>query len=325
MTNKYLITTIIPVYNTYKYFKKCLCSIVEQCYKELDIIIIDDGSYDFSTALCDELSFSDCRVLTIHSKNCGVSKARNIGLEISRGEIINFVDSDDYLENDAFEYLTKEIQEKKCDIISYDYFVDSVNEEKRRYHKKDMYGLIDMPLCLELVMKYDPFVVNKFFLKKLIYRKYDRKVIKFKENIYRGEDTFFVSEILDNAKAIYFFNKPLYHYVQSENSATRGVFRKNQLSGLKLQELYKQFYVKYPYLKKEIGKWLPNLYITLYRDMFLYGKDCKNEMTNLVKDYRENYKEITDCNKTKKEWTKFTVFYVSPRLYCLISKLINRL
>ena len=102
-----LISVIIPVYNTEKYLRTCLDSIVNQTHSNLQIILIDDGSTDNSGLICDEYAQKDSRIICVHQQNGGVSKARNEGLKIATGDYIHFPDSDDYLDLDTYEYLLK--------------------------------------------------------------------------------------------------------------------------------------------------------------------------------------------------------------------------
>ena len=98
-----LVSVIIPVYNVERYLKKCIDSILNQTYKNLEIILVDDGSTDCSSKICDEYAKNDTRILVIHKANGGQSEARNIGISESKGEYIFFVDSDDYIEYNAIE------------------------------------------------------------------------------------------------------------------------------------------------------------------------------------------------------------------------------
>ena len=95
-----LITIIIPIYNVEKYLRECLDSVINQTYKKLQIILIDDGSNDNSGKICDEYKEKDNRIEVMHKANGGVSSARNAGLKIAKGDYITFVDGDDYLDKD---------------------------------------------------------------------------------------------------------------------------------------------------------------------------------------------------------------------------------
>lgn len=115
--NMPLISIIVPVYNVEKYLRACLDSIINQTYKELEIILVDDGSTDGSGSICDEYALMDIRVRVLHNTNCGVSSARNSGLEVAKGECVCFIDSDDTIECNYIECLANAWMEYKCDLV----------------------------------------------------------------------------------------------------------------------------------------------------------------------------------------------------------------
>lgn len=111
-----LISVIVPVYNVKNYLKQCVQSIVGQTYKNLEIILIDDGSTDGSGELCDILKKTDERIKVIHEENSGLSEARNTGLNAARGKYIGFVDSDDYIEPNMYDILIKLCKKNKTSV-----------------------------------------------------------------------------------------------------------------------------------------------------------------------------------------------------------------
>ena len=113
-----LISLIVPVYNVKDYLKTCLQSILEQTYKNLEIILVDDGSDDGSSGICDEYARMDQRIKTIHLPHSGVSAARNAGLAAATGELLGFVDSDDWIDHDMYQYLYTLMQEHDAVLLS---------------------------------------------------------------------------------------------------------------------------------------------------------------------------------------------------------------
>ena len=101
------ISVIIPIYNVEKYLKRCIESIIKQTYSNLEIILVDDGSPDGCAKICVEYNNKDERIVVIHKKNGGLSDARNAGLKVATGEIISYIDSDDYVDLDMYEKMTK--------------------------------------------------------------------------------------------------------------------------------------------------------------------------------------------------------------------------
>ena len=115
-----LVSIIVPVYKVEDYLERCIRSIVNQTYKEIEIIIINDGSPDKCPEICDKWAEEDKRIKVIHKKNGGLSDARNAGMQIASGEYIAFVDSDDWISPFYLEYLIKAIVDSKCDIVECD-------------------------------------------------------------------------------------------------------------------------------------------------------------------------------------------------------------
>ena len=111
------ISVIVPVYNVEDYLDRCINSIVKQTYKNLEIILVDDGSTDSSYKICNEWAKKDERIKVLHNKNEGVSKARNVGIDASTGDFIAFVDSDDYIEETMFEKLLDKQKTNNSDIV----------------------------------------------------------------------------------------------------------------------------------------------------------------------------------------------------------------
>lgn len=120
MENSGLISVIVPVYNVEKYLSECIDSVLSQTYDNYEIILVDDGSTDNSGKICDEYAEKHDKITVIHKENSGPSKTRNVGLEISKGEYIYFLDSDDYLVSDAFDKLIKTAKKENADVVFFD-------------------------------------------------------------------------------------------------------------------------------------------------------------------------------------------------------------
>ena len=114
------VSIIIPVYNTGNYLYKCVESVLNQTYKDIEIIIIDDGSKEETAQICDEIAKEDKRIRLIHKQNEGVSVARNIGLDMVTGDYVGFIDSDEWIDLDMFESLVCEMEEYDADIVMCD-------------------------------------------------------------------------------------------------------------------------------------------------------------------------------------------------------------
>lgn len=119
-----VLSVIVPVYNVEEYLGRCVESLRGQTLKEIEIILVDDGATDSSGVLCDELSLKDTRIKVIHKENEGQGIARNCGIEAAKGEYVTFVDSDDYMEKEAYQYLIQEAEEHQADVICFGYSKD---------------------------------------------------------------------------------------------------------------------------------------------------------------------------------------------------------
>ena len=116
--NELMFTIVIPVYNTSAYLNKCVTSVLDQTYGNLEIVLVNDGSTDASKELCQELANNNSRISVIHQENQGLSAARNTGIQAAKGDYIIFLDSDDYIDNDACEDLCRSIGQSACDVVT---------------------------------------------------------------------------------------------------------------------------------------------------------------------------------------------------------------
>ena len=210
---KDLISIIIPVYKVEKFLEKCVNSVLEQTYKNLEIILVDDGSPDNCPALCDSLAKKDKRIKVIHKKNGGVSSARNAALDEAKGKYVCFVDSDDYVEPTYAEDLHKAITENDVQMAVCELF--DVYEDK-----KEIGFSFDKDFVFD-VSDTEAFNNNIEKLSSPTNKMYDAKVLKnhrFRTNLKYGEDQTFNFEYFEMIKSIACIHKPLYNYVANAGS-----------------------------------------------------------------------------------------------------------
>ena len=314
--NSPLISVIIAVYNPGKYLRPCLDSIVNQTYKNLEIILVDDGSTDESLAVCKEYAEKDNRVIVHHKENSGVSATRNKGIELSHGDYYSFIDSDDFIELDTYEYLLNLITEHKVDVVTFEHYITYPNRETTHSIDNAKYGLYDNRGAMKLLVDHYPFACNKLFSRKMI------NGLRFNEEIARGEDGLFTRQAFAKADSAWFDKRPLYHYIQSEESAVRGKFRKSQLTAIKLIDIYDSFFMdKYPDLHSTVMCQLLNLLTMLYVDMRSDDCDYKSEQKEVVKEFRKIYSKTKLSNLETKHKFLLRVFRISPTVFYLIKKL----
>ena len=215
-----MISVIIPIYNSEKYLSKCISSVLEQTYKDLELILVDDGSTDNSLNICNDFAERDSRIVVVHQKNAGVSAARNNGLKNAKGDFITFVDSDDYVENDWLELLFKAITEKNAEVAVCGIKLD--DKQKIVECNCEMKEQIILRLQ-ECGLLYS--VVNK------LYRR-EKLTAEFKNGLKFGEDLLFNLEYFRKIKAIAIVSQALYFYRKDNQiSATTG-FREDKFDDI---------------------------------------------------------------------------------------------
>lgn len=225
------ISIIIPVYNVENYLKKCLDSCINQTFKNIDIIVVDDGSTDNSLSIAKEYAAKDKRIHLISQKNEGVSVARNKGIENSNSDWIMFLDSDDWLELDALEKMDEIVKKEKCDILITGFYEnDSKKEKKSRFlnfNEKHFNKNNNIELIKSAI--YETSISQKKISTnigvpwaKLYNRKYlvDNN-IKFKKGLKRMQDMIFNLDAFYNSDNIFYNDIPLYHYRLQNNSVTK--------------------------------------------------------------------------------------------------------
>lgn len=205
-----LVSVIIPVYNVEKYLKKCVDSVLNQTYRNLDIILVDDGSTDLSGKMCDELGTADKRVTVIHKQNGGLSDARNAGLNVARGEYYAFVDSDDYISSDMIEIMVNSARENSCEIAICNMVRFSESGESALFYHPVAQKQILLGENRFKTLK-QPSVCNKLFKASLFQN------IRFPKGKYY-EDTFVYHELLYRAKSVILTGSNSYWYLERSDS-----------------------------------------------------------------------------------------------------------
>lgn len=282
MDNKLpLISVILPVYNVEKYLKRCLGSILSQTYKNLEILLIDDGSTDQSGQICDEFAKLDSRVRVWHKENGGVSTARNLGIEQAKGEYITFVDPDDYVDLDYVQYLYHLAFSKKCLIASCGYCIRFVEKNKchcegnqnqkeeilntAQYMEKLLYGKDGAGV----------FIWGKIYHRSLLgdFRYSNRRIAQDVEGTYK---------LLRKAQIIACGYQCKYNYCIRKNSATTQIFKPMHFNLIEAADL----------MSRDICKWYPFLKNAVIRYQVWARFSVLNRMCSASNQYIQQRKEI---------------------------------
>lgn len=206
-----MVSVIIPIYKAEYVINCCVNSVISQTYRDIEIILINDGSPDNCKYICDNYKERDNRIKVIHTKNNGVSKARNLGLDNAHGEYIIFVDADDYLESNAIEMLIKRAKQNDSDLVICGYKIVNKNQTTPISLLKE--DTFDQENFLEQMSKnadhiYYGAIWNKLYRTTII----QENRLRFQEGISFAEDFLFNLEVLSNASIISTLDNFLYNY-----------------------------------------------------------------------------------------------------------------
>lgn len=270
------ISIIVPVYNVEKYIKRCIESILKQTYEYFEIILIDDGSTDNSSKICDEYYRQDKRIKVIHKENGGVSSSRNVGLDIAKGDYISFIDSDDYIEADMFEKMIETIVSNAADIVQCNFKSVCENEKdsKNKIYKDVEVGNKYFALNEIVDIPFSNVVWNKIYKKEVL------SEIRFNENIKRFEDVDFTCRVLLNCNRYVKDDSQLYNYFQRQGSLCRA----NKYSLELLEAIYTQNERIKIFEEKNVPKYiLKKAYQRYFNDIIRHY--------NLIKNYVDYYEK----------------------------------
>lgn len=309
-----LITVIINVYNGERFIAKCIESIINQTYRNLEILIINDGSTDNTLKICE--GYQDERIKIITTENLGLSLSRNIGIENSNGEYLYFVDSDDFVENDVIEYLYNLCKQynsllSTCNpltIFNYDFNIDEIEENIKVIDSKEMLKKV---LLAENVAGA---IWNKLLKKELF------NDVRFQNRIIN--DIVVTYKIVIKADKIVYSNQKKYYYLKHLNAATVSGDEKPE----RAIDFYKASMERYNDVKKIYPDLIENDIGMLRNILRLYlakNKEVENflDKENAIKYFRKifSFKMLTSHIKFK-EKIKLILFEINPKLYKKLGK-----
>lgn len=212
------LSIVVPVYKVEEYINKCVDSILDQTFTDFELILVDDGSPDNSGKICDEYAQKDERIIVIHKENGGLSDARNIGIDAAQGEIIGFVDSDDYLDKVMYTEMICYLKENDCDIVCCDTYI--VRGEKKKFKPRYIANKIfDNKQAVNEILNgnLDNAAWNKIYKRSVI------QDIRYpKERIY--EDVATTYKYIFNANKVGYLSKPFYYYIKRKGSIVASGF-----------------------------------------------------------------------------------------------------
>ena len=315
-----LVSVIVPVYKVEQYLQECVDSILAQTYRNLEILLIDDGSPDHCGAICDQYALTDPRIKVIHQTNGGLSAARNAGLDIASGDLITFVDSDDFIAENMIETMVRRLSEAQADLV--------ICDIAYCHNREDIwFGGVSLPdrtfTLAEFVQEDQPtqYIVawNK------LYRRFLFDNVRYPVG-YIHEDKAVIHHILGQCKTIAAISQALYFYRQTPGSIMNApvtIKRSDRLSALADR-------LQYAYHKKWNKIWNTSAarYVQIFFDLyFRFPRNAENSMyfgrmdASLKKalPYLLRSSHVSIRHKVY-----LSIIRMSPRLYILMRRLTNK-
>ena len=304
------ISVIIPVFNTTKFLKKCVDSVINQTYKNLEIILVDDGSTDGSEKICDDYSKIDNRVIVVHKQNGGLSSARNTGLEKASGEFVAFADSDDYLQENMIEKLVDTEEQTQADIVICGFVMENEAGENyastpalknETYTKREALELLNQP-------RQDRYTVawNKLYKASLF------EDIKYPEGKIH-EDQWTIHKLFFKASKVSAIEDVLYHYVVHEGSIMQAknpikhfddidalferieFYKTNNLKEL-IPGVFETMSELFAFYREKIWGY-ENFTLAELNKIYGYGKKCKKCLKNTAKTEKYSKNQLKSLIK----------------------------
>ena len=312
---KKMVSVIVPVFNAEKKVEKCIESILNQTYQDIELILIDDGSLDESAEICRKYEQKDSRVRFFYQQNCGVSAARNRGVSIAKGEYIQFVDSDDYISPYMSEKLVASIERTNADIVICGF--TEVFEHSDEERLPDIQGLV----LLEKLNQVYPEIFEKFLLNSpcnKLYRK-DKIIELFSEDISLGEDLIFNLHNLKKMETIFFLRESLYYYIINSGSLNRK-YRRDSIECAERLYIESIDFSRTFKIGQEAEKNISSIFITFLfyglSDIFAisdYDKKTKKQVLQRWV-YNENVQMAAQCAAVEKSYRKIALFMTKYKM-----------
>ncbi len=311
-----LVSVIVPVYNVERYLEKCINSICSQSYPHIELILVDDGSTDHSGEICDRYAEANSNIKVIHQKNAGQSKARNSGIDLAKGELLLFVDSDDYICDQMLERMYARMVQDQSDLALCGYtFYDEDGKKQGTYTFPD-----EVKTGFQALMAYDK---NGFLMTSIIWNKLYRKFLFDQIRFPVGrvhEDEATVYLLLDQCQKVSILAEPLYSYVQHSNTTMTSAYSVKRLDGVEA------CYERYFYYRRKGGDYLHflNAEGDVFTHVFFRSKQQFKPVTPAEKKrvYEINRMAREICFDNFREWSlPRKIKLLAPDLYIWLSKM----
>ena len=319
------ISVIVPVYKVEPYLRKCVDSIINQTYTNLEIILVDDGSPDNCGAICDEYAAKDSRIKVIHKKNGGLSDARNAGMEIMTGEYVAFVDSDDWIEPQMYQRLYELIEFYHADMAFGGVADDVLQDDTVHTVKTSNYG--DTPLEEDKISAMRRYFHGSWAAWDKLYRAELFDGIRYPVGEI-NEDEAIVLHLLDRCNRVCFTNEVFYHYIRriDGTSITTSAFSEKKMAWAKhCRDNLAFIREKYPQLEKNaLARYRSSVLWTL-REICMQESGFEKEWSSLRTEFRQSFASLWK-NASLRDKVMMLLLGYAPRIctYELLKKWSNR-
>lgn len=316
MENK-LISVIVPLYNCQSVIKRCLDTIKEQSYKNIEIILVNDGSVDSTLSVIEKEAILDKRIRIISQENQGVSVARNIGIDNAKGEFITFIDADDYVEKTYLEELYNVLEEYNADIS----FCSTQKEVfKTTINKELISNVKNTNIKINIFSVNEGYSYLKSYANRVevwgtLYKKSVINETRFDTDLFVGEDALFFANVAKKSKKIIHINKKLYHYITYQNSLYHGNFDEKKYTELEAWNRIIKIFENVPKVIDSVR----GVYaiccrgmITKYYSDSIFMEKYYMDIFEKYKEYRKFLLRTKECSF--KERIKDICFMISPKL-----------
>lgn len=313
------ITVIVPVYNVKAYVKASVQSILGQTYTNIEVILIDDGSSDGSSEICDILATTDPRIRVFHTKNRGVSMARNLGIKEATGDLLTFVDADDLIDSNMLKILFSSLDASKSDVAVCERQVFTNREDIKPDHNTAKVTLTGNEAILNML--YQNGISNapggKLFKRSLFGR------VNFPNGVTIAEDLEVNYKLFLKAQRVAWCISEKYYYRQRKGSAMHSAFSSARMDGLKVvKKLRTEAKLYHPLLQKAVANRLFMEAIYIVIEIPFRGKTYRAELSECIKIIRENAHDVlTDHLTRDKHRVYAAVSIISVNLLIILFKL----
>ena len=313
MGKKPIVSIIIPVYNVERYIARCIKSLQEQDYKNIEIIVVVDGSPDKSGQIVEKIADNDKRIVVVSKENAGVSAARNSGIDKATGDYIMFVDGDDWVDSTYVFDFIRAAEHNSYDIVmNYNYIADNGYS---RYSENDEIDEITRDKAAEYIYNGRIFVAvwNKLYRRKFLVE----NQISFHEDIWFGEGMLYNIECLSKVNNIGVLNKSTYHQEPNPGSAMRKFNLASYECGLKSMQIQKSIIERFR--PEVINAW--SLHDYQYHMTIIDGLVWSNSVNENSNTYKKHVSELRKdiCiplryEQSLKKKLKWILYFISPRM-----------